>query len=44
MKTLEAGADVALPKPFSSDELVRAVRSGMALAASAFLEAARRSA
>jgi DNA-binding response OmpR family regulator len=44
MKTLEAGADVALPKPFSSDELVRAVRSGMALAASAFLAAARRSA
>ena len=44
MKTLEAGADVALPKPFSSDELVRAVRNGMALAASAFLEAARRSA
>ena len=44
LKTLEAGADVALPKPFSPDELVRAVRNGMALAASAFLEAARRSA
>jgi DNA-binding NarL/FixJ family response regulator len=44
LKTIEAGADVALPKPFSPDELVRAVRNGMALAASAFLEAARRSA
>jgi DNA-binding response OmpR family regulator len=44
LKTLEAGADVALPKPFAPDELVRAVRNGMALAASAFLEAARRSA
>ncbi|WP_313587052.1 response regulator [Aquidulcibacter sp.] len=44
LKTLEAGVDVALPKPFSSAELVRSVRNGMALAASAFLEAARRSA
>ncbi len=44
LKTLEAGADVALPKPFSPKELVSSVRNGMALAASAFLEAARRSA
>ena len=42
--TLEAGADVALPKPFTPEELVSSVRNGMALAASAFLEAARRSA
>lgn len=44
LKTLEAGADVALPKPFTPAELVSSVRNGMALAASAFLEAARRSA
>ncbi|MFN8957233.1 MAG: response regulator [Hyphomonadaceae bacterium] len=44
LKTLEAGADVALPKPFTPAELVSSVRNGMVLAASAFLEAARRSA
>ncbi|MCA3694479.1 response regulator [Aquidulcibacter sp.] len=44
LKTLEAGADVALAKPFTPEELVSSVRNGMVLAASAFLEAARRSA
>lgn len=42
MKTLDAGADIALAKPFSPDDLVSSVRNGMAMAASAFLAAAKR--
>jgi DNA-binding response OmpR family regulator len=41
LKTLEANAATALVKPFTPEELVRAVQQGTALAAAALLEAAK---
>jgi DNA-binding response OmpR family regulator len=41
LKTLEANAATALLKPFTPEELVRAVQQGTALAAAALLEAAK---